>query len=286
MTQPLISVIISCYNHARYVEASIRSVLDQTYPAVELLVYDDGSQDGSVEIIGRLSQQYGFFFQAQTNQGLSRTLNAGVERAHGSFIAPFGSDDIMFPDRLAKQLPWLMERPELGVAAGNVIKIDERGEPHPDKKQRHHAERTLDFDDLFLGRKAIPPTATLLFRREALLQAGGFDPEIRLEDLYILLKILEKGWKIGVMDEALAYYRVHSHNTVKDLHFMHDNVLKTYACFREHPAYPQVVHAWLNHQFLKASNRDKGFARRCLSELPLTAWNWKTLRGLWRLLTA
>lgn len=281
---PLVSVVISCYNHARYIEAAILSVIHQTYPHVELLVYDDGSRDNSVEIIQRLADQYGFFFQPQENRGLAVTLNQGIERARGEFIAPFGSDDIMLPDRFAKQIPWLAAHKDVGIAGGNILKIDADGKFHPQKRQRQHPERFLDFDDLFLGRKTQPPTATLLFRKKALVDIGGFNKDIRLEDLYVLLKVTERDWKIGVMQDILSHYRVHPTNTVKDLRMMHDSVLKTYAHFSQHPGYQHVLNDWINHQFLRASNRDKTFARECLNQLPLRAWNMKTLRGLWRLL--
>lgn len=283
MSAPVVSVIISCYNHENYIEAAILSVINQTYSNIELLVYDDGSRDNSVGVIQRLADQYGFFFQAQANRGLANTLNQGIARARGELIAPFGSDDIMLPERFAHQVPWLMAHPEIGIAGGNILKIDETGKFHPEKRQRQHPERFLDFDDLFLGRKAAPPTATLLFRKSALLDIEGFNPDIRLEDLYVLLKIVERGWKIGVMDEILSHYRVHPTNTVKDLRLMHEAVLKTYGYFSHHAGYEKVCNDWINHQFLRASNRDKAFARECLKQLPLSAWNMKTLRGVWRL---
>jgi alpha-1,3-rhamnosyltransferase len=284
MDQPLVSVIISSYNHAAYIESAIRSVLEQTYANIELLVYDDGSKDDSVAIIQKLADQYGFFFQPQANQGLSRTLNAGIERARGSLIAPFGSDDIMLKERLQKQVPWMMAHADVGIAAGNIIKIDQHGEPL--KRQPEHPQRFLDFNDLFLGNKEMPATATMLFRKQALQQIGGFNPDIRLEDLYVELKITEAGWKIGIMQDTLSYYRVHPTNTIKNLRLMHEAVLKTYACFSHHAGYEKVVTDWINHQFLKASNRDKKFARECLQQLPLRAWNGKTLRGIARLLTS
>ena len=285
MNTPLVSVVISCYNHARYIEAAILSVINQTYPNVELLVYDDGSSDSSVEIIQRLADRYNFFFQPQENRGLAVTLNQGIERASGDLIAPFGSDDVMLLDRLSRQVPWLLANAEVGIAGGNVLKIDADGNLHPQKRQRQHPERFLDFDDLFLGKETQPPTATLLFRKKALLEINGFNTDLRLEDLYVLLKITENGWKIGVMNDVLAHYRVHPTNTVKDLHMMHEAVLKTYAYFAQHSGYKKARIDWINHQFLRASNRDKALARECLKELPLSAWNMKTLRGLWRLLT-
>lgn len=281
---PVVSVIISSYNHARYIEAAILSVINQTYPNVELLVYDDGSRDNSIEIIRPLADRHGFFFQPQKNRGLAVTLNQGIERASGELIAPFGSDDIMLPDRFEKQIPWLLAHKNVGIAGGNILKIDADGKFHPQKRQRQHPQRFLDFDDLFLGRKTQPPTATLLFRKDALLAIGGFNKDIRLEDLYVLLKITESGWEIGVMQDILSHYRVHPTNTVKDLRMMHESVLKTYAHFSQHSGYRDVVDDWINHQFLRASNRDKAFARECFKQLPLSAWNMKTLRGLWRLL--
>ncbi len=284
MSTPLVTVIISCYNHASYIEAAIQSVLDQTYPNIELLVYDDGSRDNSVKIIQRLADQHHFFFQAHANRGLAVTLNHGIARSRGELIAPFGSDDVMLPERLSKQVPWMLAHPNVGIAGGNVLKIDAQGNFHPAKRQRQHPERFLDFDDLFLGGKTQPPTATLLFKKEALLAIGGFNEELRLEDLYVLLKITEAGWKIGVMEDVLSHYRVHPTNTVKDLNMMHEAVLKTYSYFSQHAGYKQACADWNNHQFLRAANRDKVLARECLRQLSLRDWNMKTLRGIWRLL--
>ena len=85
--QPRVTVIISCYNHAQYIEACIRSVLEQSYPNIELLVYDDGSRDDSVAVIRKLADEFGFFFQPQANQGLANTLNAALQRASGGLVA-------------------------------------------------------------------------------------------------------------------------------------------------------------------------------------------------------
>ena len=79
-SQPLVSVIIASYNHEKYIEASIASVAAQTYRNVELLVVDDGSSDGSVELLRGLQAKYGFDLRVQQNQGLSRTLNEAIAR--------------------------------------------------------------------------------------------------------------------------------------------------------------------------------------------------------------
>ena len=168
---PLVSVLISSYNHADFIEASIRSVYAQSYPNIELLVVDDGSRDGSVEVIRRLQAELGFDFVAQANKGLCTTLNEMIGRSKGRYVAPLGSDDVMLPERFSLQVPFMEQHPETGICAGGIVLIDGDGKPLPDKKQRHRPARRLDFDDLFMDRKPGPPAPTLLFRREALEEA-------------------------------------------------------------------------------------------------------------------
>jgi alpha-1,3-rhamnosyltransferase len=279
--QPLVSVIIASYNHAPYIEASITSVLAQTYGNIELLVVDDGSSDDSVERIQRLQQLHGFDFVVQKNQGLSRTLNESIACVRGDLIISFGSDDVMLPQRVALQVAYMQGKPEVGICAGNIEEIDGLG--HSRGTPRELPLRRLDFDDVFLNRKAGAPAPTLMFRREALAKVGGFDPQIRLEDLYIQLKITRAGYYVDILGEVLAQYRVHASNTYKNYRFMVDNVLRTYAQFSDHPAYGQVCNGFRNSMLLKCARQDKQLARELLAELPVRSWNAKTLRGLWRL---
>lgn len=281
--QPLVSVIISSYNHGPYVEESILSVLGQTYPNVELLVVDDGSTDDSVERIDRLQAQHGFDFRVQKNIGLTRTLNETIARARGQLIAPFGSDDIMLPERLALQVAYMADKPEVGICAGNIELMHADGTPYPASKQRLDIPfRRLDFDDMFLERKPYPPAPTLLFRREALEAVGGFDPAIRLEDLYIELKITHAGYFIDALGATLARYRKHDTNTYKNQAFMISSILRIYEAYADHPRYDEVRNRFLNSMFLKASNRDRRLALGLLRQIPPRAWNSKTARGLLR----
>lgn len=280
--EPLVSVIIASYNHAPYVEASITSVLRQSYPNIELLVVDDGSEDDSVARIARLQERYGFDFRVQRNQGLSKTLNECIARSHGTLVAPFGSDDVMLPERLALQVAYLEHKPEVGICAGNIQEIDANG--HPNGKSGDSTSRRLDFDDIFLNRKRGAPAPTLLIRKEALEKVGGFDPNIRLEDVLIELKITHSGYFIDVMGEVLAQYRVHSYNTYKNYRFMSDNMLRTYAHFSNHPSYEQVCADFRSSMLLKCARTDKGLARELLAKIPFRQWNTKTLRGFWRLI--
>jgi len=286
--QPLVSVIIASYNHATYIESSLLSVLGQTYPNIELLVVDDGSTDGSPQLLERLQAEHGFDLRLQANKGLSRTLNESIERARGSLIVPFGSDDIMLPQRIATQVAYIHDKPEVGICSANIEIIDADGNVMGGREQRKRdlPFRRLEFDDLFLDRKPGPMAATLMFRREALEKVGGFDPEIRLEDVYIELAILRAGYYIDILGEVLAQYRKHPTNTYKNARFMVENVLKTYAAFSDHPAYEKVCMDFRNSMFLKYASRDKVLTRELLADIPLRYWNKKTLRGMWRLLVS
>jgi alpha-1,3-rhamnosyltransferase len=282
--QPLVTVIIASYNHAPYIEQCILSVVNQTYPHIELLVIDDGSTDDSVGRIERLQQQYGFDLRVQQNKGLTHTLNEAIARAQGSLIAPFGSDDIMVPERIAKQVSYMLDKPEVGICAGNIELIDANGQLFPEARQRRDiAFRRLDFDDVFMERKPYPPAPTLLFRKEALERVGGFDPQIRLEDLLIELKITRAGYYIDCLGEVLAQYRKHGSNSSKNTPFMVESILRTYAMFKDHPQYEFVRTRFLSSVFLKCSNRDRAYARQLLRQIPFSRWNKKTWRGLGRL---
>ncbi|EHY79409.1 glycosyl transferase family protein [Stutzerimonas stutzeri ATCC 14405 = CCUG 16156] len=280
---PLVTVIIASYNHGPYIGESIRSVLQQTYPNIELLVVDDGSKDDSVERIQRLRERYGFDFRTQPNQGLARTLNDCIARAQGSLIAPLGSDDVMLPERIATQVAYMQGKPEVGICAGNIQTIDAQGNVIQ-KRCRARAFRRLDFSAMFNATEIGPPAPTLLFRREALDAVGGFDPEIRLEDLQVELKITYAGYYIDVLSEVLAKYRVHGANTYKNRRFMVEQVMATYAYFQDHPDYPSARAKFLNSMLLKCAKDDKTLARELLRQLPPRYWDMKTLRGLGRLL--
>lgn len=280
--QPLVSVIIASYNHAHYIESSILSVLQQSYSKVELLVVDDGSSDDSVERIQKLQAVHGFDFRSQANQGLSRTLNGAISRAKGSLIAPFGSDDIMCPQRLSLQVEHLRDKPEVGICGGNIELID--GDGKVLSRQRNRPARRLNFDDAFLGKIPGAPAPTMLFRREALERVGGFDPSIGLEDLLITLKITRAGYSLDVLGEVLAQYRTHASNTYKNRRFMVDNVLRTYAQFSDHPAYGQVCGRFINSMLLKCAGDDRPLALELLKQLPWRYRNLKTLRALGRML--
>lgn len=283
MDNKLVSVIIASYNHGPYIEEAITSVLDQSYPNVELFVVDDGSTDDSVQRIEKLRETRPFDFRVQKNQGLTRTLNDTIARSNGTFVAPFGSDDVMCRDRLAVQMAYVADKPEVGICGGNIEMMYADGSLYPDEVQgRNIPFRRMDFEDVFLERKIYVPAPTMLIRREAFDKVGGFNPEIRLEDLYIQLKITNAGYYIDVLNHLCARYRKHATNSYKNVRFMTESILRIYADYADHPDYEKVRFKFLNSMLSKASKKDRHLAAELLKQIPLREWNRRTLKSFLR----
>ena len=123
----------------------------------------------------------------------------------------------------------------------------------------------------------------MLIRREVLDKVGGFDPSIRLEDLYIQLKTTRAGYYIDALGGApLARYRKHQTNSYKNIRFMTESVLRIYQDYADHPAYEQVKFKFINSMLVKASRRDRILAGELIAQLPLRGWNRRTLASLLR----
>lgn len=278
MNQPLVSIIVPCYNHEAYIEACIDSVLRQTYPNTELIVIDDGSTDDSPRILEGLHRQHGFHYERQSNMGFARTLNKAIGMASGKYVAYIGSDDIMMPDKTEKQVAFLESRSDIAVCGGNIIAIDAEGNELP--KQKSPPYRELDFADIFLGKKPGIAAPTAMIRKEVLDKEGGYDPSIALEDMYMWLKLTYRGYKIAGLDSVLLYYRKHPSNTYKNYEYMVSNLLKTYASYRDHPQYETVVNRMLIGNFVAAAKRDKHVAISILRQISPRHYSLKVLRGM------
>jgi alpha-1,3-rhamnosyltransferase len=279
---PLVSIIISCFNHEDYIQACIESVVRQTYPNIELIVFDDGSSDNSPAILKTLSEKHGFFFQAQENIGLSGTLNKGLAMAKGKYISPLGSDDVLMLDKVEKQVHFLEQHEDISMLGGNRLLIDEKGSISP--KQKFTAYREVDFEGVLLNLKSGPSTPTTMIRADVLREIGGYNPKNNLEDLYLWLKITHTGHKIAILNDVLAYYRIHGTNTTKKYRFMTESILDIYSDYQDHPAYTRARNKVLISRFLKIAEKDRRYAWDLLKQINPSFYNLKVLRGFIRLL--
>jgi len=221
MNDPLVSVYVTSYNHEKYIEESILSVVNQSYKNIQLIVIDDGSTDGSREILENLRQKYNFFLEFQPNQGVPKTMNKIIGYAKGKYLTGVASDDVWVEGRLEKQVKFMESHPEVAVVVGKVRYIDENSnilENFTIFTPILQPESDLSFESL-IENNCIPAGATMM-RRSVVEKQGGYNENTPIEDWDMWLKIAYNE-KIAYMDEYLCYYRRHEAN-------VSNNILKMY----------------------------------------------------------
>lgn len=206
---PDVSVLMAVYNTDRYLDASIRSVLQQTAVSLELIIVDDCSTDNSPAIIDAWAQQDArvVAIHSQQNGGASAALNQGLAVARGRYLTRQDSDDISLPERLAEQLHFLEQHPQVGTVGTAVILIDPQDNPIQ--------TQTFLSDDAHI-QEALPDTMcfcgpTVLTRRSC-LEAANFSFDERLsgsEDYDFCLRLAEVG-QMANLTRPLYQYRQHS----------------------------------------------------------------------------
>ena len=213
---PLISIIIPVYNTKRYLDETIGSVLKQTFSNWELILVDDGSTDGSVDLIQCYCQKDARMkLVQQPNAGQGAARNNGVQQASGELIAFLDSDDLWVPEKLAKQLE---EKVQHGVqfqyAHGYLMHEDQNNEITTYDWIAGKFEGLAFFNELFISCQV--NTDTVLMDKSIFDQIGYFDtgPELRgTEDFDMWLKVGRAGFKIFGSKERVAYYRIHPGGT-------------------------------------------------------------------------
>ena len=126
--QPLVSIVTPSYNQADFLRDTLRSVLEQDYPAIEYIVIDGGSDDGSVEIIREYEPDLAWWI-SEKDAGQADAINKGMARAHGEIVAWLNSDDIYLPGAVSQAVKAFQARPEAGLIYGDAITIDAQGRP-------------------------------------------------------------------------------------------------------------------------------------------------------------
>lgn len=126
MTEPLVSIITPSFNQASFLEETMLSVLSQDYPAIEYIVIDGSSQDGSYEIIQKYAPRLAYW-QSQKDKGQTDALNQGFARATGQILAWLNSDDLLYPGAVRKAVAALQEAPAVGMVYGDCRLINAEG---------------------------------------------------------------------------------------------------------------------------------------------------------------
>lgn len=202
-SQPLISVIMPCYNMASYVADSIKSVIAQTYPHWELLIVDDASTDETVSIIESYVQTDSRIRLAikTQNSGIADTRNQCIQTAQGQFLAFLDADDIWHPEKLEKQLNFMLEK-NVGFTYSTYDWIDEEGNT---LNRFINTIGNLDYETYL--RNTIIGCSTVMVNKAIIGEVVV--PKFRTsEDTATWLDILKKGYLAYAIDEPLVSYRI------------------------------------------------------------------------------
>ena len=169
--RPLVSIVTPSYNQAAFLEETIRSVLEQDYEPIEYVIVDDGSTDGSVEVIRRYEDRLGWWTR-QENAGQVPALNRGFARTSGTYMAFLNSDDTLLPGAIATMAAELERDPELLLVYGDALYTDERG-----NRSGYLPSRAFDVVEMVrhCDNRVVQPST--LWRREAWESYGPLNEE-------------------------------------------------------------------------------------------------------------
>ena len=233
---PGVSVIIPCYNYARFLGAALDSVLGQTYSNLEVIVIDDGSSDNTAEVAALYAGRIRYIHQE--NQGLSASRNNGIALASHDLLAFLDADDEWEPEFVSTLIDKLQELPDsFGLVACLDHKIGADGKRIPD---RAHDSITGEVNtrDLLLKNRFFPGATVV--RKDLFLKTGGFDTELRSSedrDMWIRLSSVCRLW---ILPDMLIRVRKHGSNMSGNGLRMRNNIRKVLAKARRENLVPRV----------------------------------------------
>jgi glycosyltransferase involved in cell wall biosynthesis len=223
---PKVTVVIPVYNREKYVRDAIASILAQTFTDFELLVIDDGSTDGSQEVVRSYCDPRIRLVCNETNQGIPKTRNTGIRLARGEYLAFLDSDDWACPERLMKQVAFLDDHPDY-VAVGAWIEwMDEEGRPLGRIKRKAVSPEEIAAQRLF--RSGIENSASMA--RTVVLRNYGHQEQFDISEDFDLWSRIAAQHKLATLPEVLGRRRIHSGQIMlRQASHKKDRRLKIYA---------------------------------------------------------
>lgn len=240
---PLVSIILPVYNGEAYLDEAIRSILNQDYANLELLIIDDGSSDGSADIAKKAQQQDQRvkYVRNEQNMGLIATLNKAMAMAEGEYIGRIDSDDIWSSkDKLSRQMSYLLANPKTVIVGTWAIAIDQKG--HETHSLHCPVTDGQIRNEILIKNPFIHPS--VVFRKQAAIQAGLFKAtEKHVEDYGLWMRLGEFGTFANI-PEALMKYRVHAGSVTQSNNML--QVKNSLNLIREHnKQYPNFAKGYV-----------------------------------------
>lgn len=202
---PKISVILPYYNARVYLKEAVDSILEQTFTDLELILIDDGSDDGSSQIVEPIVDKRIVRMKNETNLGLADSLNRGIDIARGEFIARMDADDISLPSRLKAQIDYMEKNPAVGILSTAYREIDQKGSVVG--RQANPKNHNLIAWMFLFGNPIMHPG--VLMRRDCVVEVGGYQLKGPAQDRELWLRLLGKT-KFVNLPEELYIKRYHS----------------------------------------------------------------------------
>ncbi len=259
-------VIIPTFNGVTrgFIFRAIDSVLNQTVRPACFLVIDDGSTDGTAaEIVGRYPM---LTVVSKPNGGLPSARNFGLSRASTKYVCFLDDDDEWLPEKLATQIDFLDQRPEIGLVFSGIEYIDAKGRTLGSALP---AKTGLGYPEILFGNSLLPPSA-VMFRRSLIDTAGAFDEALRQGEDYEYFIRCAKNGRIGTQDALLVRYRQHAQQMSGSLTYIDDATIEI---IRRHAQvdFPHVGHHFVQFFAYGASvrallRRDFATARRFVND--------------------
>lgn len=204
-----VSVVMSVYNGARYLREAVDSILSQTFGDFEFIILNDGSTDGSAEIIGSYCDIRIRYVENSQNMGLTRSLNQGLLMAQGEYVARMDADDISLPKRFERQVAFLDAHPKVGVLGTAARLID--GSGVKGEIIRFSPEHGfLRWLMCFVTNPIIHPS--VMVRRQCIERVGGYDENMATSQDYELWCRLSGATRLANLTDVLLLLRKHEEN--------------------------------------------------------------------------
>jgi len=202
VNKPTISAIMSVYNGERYLKQSIESVLKQTFTDFEFIIVDDGSTDGSSEIIRGYGDDRIKVIRNEVRIGLTKSLNKALGKARGEYVARQDADDISLPRRLEEQIKFFEKHPKVALLGTNVYIIDEKGRILEEKKLNPRPNKNFLKHNEFIH-------GSVMLKKAVIDNLGGYNELFKYSQDYELWLRIAKYHDVRNLQTPLYALRIH-----------------------------------------------------------------------------
>jgi len=229
MIDGLVSVVIPTYNRSALLHDSIKTVLDQTYNNIQIIVVDDGSTDDTSDVAYKLRDKIVYLKQANSGPGAAR--NAGIRKAKGEYVAFIDSDDLWREDKIERQVEFMRENPEYALCCTDFREITPEKIIHKSILENMIVKDGYVFEHLL--KNQFVKTSTVMVRSKVFKQSGFFHEKLRaFEDRYLWLNIAREN-KIHFIPEVLVTARIQGDNITENTDVMYENFHNFYQLLLE-----------------------------------------------------